>query len=71
MIIKIFRYDMIGAYHYNNIKTHPQEDMNRLGFHLVESKPLPICDCWWFKCDKYPKDIPDYIDEIGEFKNDY
>lgn len=58
--IKHFRYDMISAY-YDGVDEHPQTKMEKLGFHWIKSEAVPIADCWWFRCDKYPDEIPTYI----------
>lgn len=64
--MKHFKYDMIGAYVNGHIKMHPQKDMERLGFALAKSEPVPIADCWWFRCDKYPDEYPDYIIQMRD-----
>lgn len=71
--MKHFRYDIIGA-HYYGVNEHPQTQMKNLGFHWVKSEPVPIADCWWFRCDEYPDSIPSYIDIMKDdfrFSDEY
>ncbi len=49
---------------------HPEEVMRNLGFHVIQGVPQPICDSWFFLCDKYPDEYPEYIDEIKDYPFD-
>lgn len=63
--IKHFRYDLWGADN-AGVHEHPQAQMKKLGFHYVKCEPVPIADCWWFRCDEYPDEIPEYIDIMND-----
>ena len=57
------RYDVIGAY-YCGVKLHPQEQMESLGYKLIDSIPQSIADCWWFTVDRFIEPLPEYLHKI-------
>ena len=61
MKIKHFRYDVTSAGMFSDIHEHPQTQMRNLGFHWIKCEPVTVADCWWFRCDEYPKKLPEYI----------
>ena len=48
-------------------KGHPQIVMKNLGFHAIKSVPQSIADAWYFLCDEYPDEYPEYIREIHDY----
>lgn len=43
------------------VSKHPQEQMEALGYRLIDSVPQPIADCWWFTVDKFIEPLPPYL----------
>lgn len=69
--MKNYRYDMIGAY-YDGVKEHPQVQMKNLGYKVIESEPVPIGDCWWFRVENSIKNTPSYLHLMrDDFKFSY
>lgn len=62
--MKKYRYDLICAGLDYGIKEHPQKQMKKLGFNVVESEPIPIADCWIFEVNNDIDNIPEYLVEI-------
>lgn len=65
-MIKNYRYDLIGAVLDYHINAHPQEQMKKLGFHVVKCEPFPIGDCWWFRVGNIVSDVPGYLHEMKD-----
>lgn len=62
--MKKYRYDLICAGLNYGIKEHPQKQMKKLGFNVVESEPIPIADCWIFEVNNDIDNIPEYLVEV-------
>ena len=56
-------YDVIGAYECG-VKLHPQEQMKKLGYELIDSIPQMIADCWWFTVDRFIEPLPEYLSKM-------
>lgn len=72
--MKNYRYDLISASVDYSIDVHPQVDMKRLGFKVVKSEPVPIADCWWFRAENIPDNLPGYLHEMSDdfrFSDEY
>lgn len=64
--MKNYRYCLVTADLDFSIKNHPQEQMKKLGFNVIQSEPVPIADCWWFRTENSIKPLPDYITEMSD-----
>ncbi len=67
-VIKHYRYCLITADWDCGVREHPQKQMSNLGFHVIDSEPFPIGDCWIFRVDNDIPEVPKYLTEIGDFK---
>ena len=56
-------YDVIGADECG-VKLHPQEQMKKLGYELIDSIPHMIADCWWFTVDRFIEPLPEYLSKM-------
>ena len=67
-MIRNLRYDLIDA-DMTGVHDHPQKVMKESGFTVIQSEPVPIADCWWFRVKDGPEDLPSYLTEMGsDFK---
>ncbi len=66
-MVKDYRFDLIGAYLAGN-KDHPQIEMEKLGFNIINWEGVPIADCIIVRIDNAEeiKELPEYIDELNE-----
>ncbi|GAA6313814.1 hypothetical protein F290043J8_18400 [Mediterraneibacter gnavus] len=62
--MKKYRYDIICADMICGVKEHPQKQMKKLGFNIVESEPIPIADCWIFGVNNDIENVPEYLAEV-------
>lgn len=62
--MKKYRYDIICADMICGVKEHPQKQMKKLGFNIVESEPIPIADCWIFGVSNDIENVPKYLAEV-------
>lgn len=48
---------------------HPQKVMKRLGITYQYAVPQSMGDQWWFfNCENLPEKLPDYMDELRNYK---
>ena len=59
---KSYRYDLMGAT-FVGVNMHPQKDMERLGFHIINWHGVTIADCILVQVDNAEgiKELPEYI----------
>lgn len=57
-------YDLITAGMECDIHEHPQEQMKKLGYTIIDAIPQSIADCWWFTVDKFIEPLPPYLRKI-------
>ena len=55
--MKNYRYYLPQAFDMG-IKEHPQIQMNKLGYNVIKSGPVPIGDCWWFRVENEINNTP-------------
>lgn len=60
-----YRYDMISAYE-QGVEEHPQIQMEKLGYKIIKSEPVPIGDCWWFRVANKIRKKPKYLDKMSK-----
>lgn len=65
VVVKNYCYDVISADLDYKVHKHPQQDMRDLGFIIKKSEPCQLADCWWFRVEKEPDNIPGYITEMS------
>lgn len=69
-----YRYDVTGSCLDFGIKTHPQEQMRKLGLHVIKSEPCTVADCWFFRTDNDIQDVPKYLHRMSDsfrFSDEY
>lgn len=61
---KHLKYDIWGAYS-SGVRTHPEDEVKRLGITYQLATPQTIGDQWWFwNCDNVPDIMPFYVMEL-------
>lgn len=63
--MKKYRYDIICADLVYGVKEHPEKQMKKLGFNVIESEPIPIADCWIFEVSNDIENVPEYLVEVS------
>jgi hypothetical protein len=61
---KQLHYDLISAGLLHGITEHPQRQMIKLGYKVIDSEPLLIVDKWWFKVEEIIHPLPGYLTEV-------
>lgn len=64
-----YRYDCMSAYYDYHIEKHPQQDLIDRNITWVKCEPFSISDCWIFRLNYKPENLPSYITYIGETFN--
>lgn len=61
------RYDLQAA-DCCGIHDHPQAQMKKLGITVTKSEPVSVADCWWFRADLRPQQmpLPEYLDFLPD-----
>lgn len=57
-------YDLIGANVICRVMTHPEEQMKKLGFRIIEAIPCPIADSWLFTVENLVEPLEPYLKVI-------
>lgn len=50
---------------------HPQKQMEKLGFNILKSEPVPMLDGWEFVVEKIIEPLPIYLEEIKTNDKDF
>lgn len=63
---KSYRYDLMDAA-FAGVNMHPQKDMERLGFHIINWHGVTIADCILVQIDNAEgiKELPEHITEVS------
>lgn len=64
--MKHYRYDVLTADIDFGVKLHPQKDMARLGFKVVDSVPVSVAATWIFRVENEIDNMPPYLVDIGD-----
>lgn len=64
------RYCLLTAAQECNIKIHPIEQMELLGYEVVNSTPIPVGDCWIFDVISVIEPLPPYLQKIDNMMED-
>lgn len=64
--MKHYRYEVLTAHIDFGVELHPQKDMARLGFKVVDSVPVSVADVWIFRVENEIDNMPPYLVDIGD-----
>lgn len=62
--LKQLRYDIRLAGNLG-IHEHPQKQMQKLGYKVIDCVPQSLYDCWWFTVESIIEPLPEYLTEIS------
>ena len=67
---KQLRYCLTTASLDCGIDTHPQLQMKKLGYNVIDCLPKTSSDCWWFTVEDFIEPLPPYLSKMN-YNYDY
>ena len=58
------RYCLLTAMLDCGISEHPERQMRKLGYKILDAVPQSIGDQWWFTVEEYNEPLPPYLEKM-------